>query len=158
MKSAKAFTLVELIVAMVLSTLVIAMTYNVYNRTESSFRRFSEEVGYTSELLQLQKLLNDDCNHARLMTYEDHTMSVQRFDYGEIRYTIMADRMIREAANAIDTFVLGSVETSEYYLFNTPPILEMLLVKVQAGNAMTYKLTAQALYSNRLKFERNHSE
>lgn len=153
MKRIEAFTLVELIVAMVLSTIVIAMAYQVYQRTEISFYEASDQTAEINNLLQLQNLLNNDCNNARLITYEDRQMKVERTSYHTVNYTIADDMVIRETQVAVDTFAVGSLVTSATYLFDKPPVLEHLRIHVQTGSNITYTLTAQVFYSNRVKFE-----
>jgi prepilin-type N-terminal cleavage/methylation domain-containing protein len=153
MKAIKAFTMVELLMAMVLSAIIIGIAYNVYSKTETSFRNAYEQYGKTNELLQLQNILNYDCNNAWRASFEDEQMKVERFDHNIVNYMIMSDKVIRQANEVTDTFQLGAFETSVFYLFDNPPVLEKVLFDVKVGQTMSYTLTAQVFYSNRVKFE-----
>jgi prepilin-type N-terminal cleavage/methylation domain-containing protein len=158
MKSIMAFTMVELLVAMVLSAIIIAIAYNVYNKTETSFRMAYDQYGKTNELLQLQTILNNDYNNAWQASFEDEQIKVERFDHSIVNYTIMNDKIIRQVNTVTDTFQLGAFETSVFYLFDKPPVLEKILLDVSVGQTMTYSLTAQVFYSNRVKFELSEME
>jgi prepilin-type N-terminal cleavage/methylation domain-containing protein len=158
MKALKAFTIIELLVSMLLSAIVIALAYNVYHSTEDSYRTAYGQFGRTTDLLQLQSLLNHDCNNAKMVVFEDNIMKVERLDHNPVNYMVKGDKIIRQTGAVVDTFSLGILETTALYLFDKPPVLENLLIYVQISKNMEYTLSAQVFYTNKIKFAMSETE
>jgi prepilin-type N-terminal cleavage/methylation domain-containing protein len=153
MKRIKAFTLVELIVAMVFSSIIITLAYSVFSNTNRSFRKALNQYGKSNELLLLQSVLNQDCNKARLVLFGNGKMIVEDIDHNRINYTITTERVIRNSGLAADTFRIGAYKDSAQFLFDKPPLLESLRLELLSKDSLNFVVTARIFYSNRMKLE-----
>jgi prepilin-type N-terminal cleavage/methylation domain-containing protein len=158
MRKLKAFTLVELLVAMVLSTIVIALAYSVYTQTNASFQNALTQYGKTNDLLQLQRMMNRDFNNACLATYENGTLKVERSDHSQVDYQLDSNKLIRSDKSVMDTFILNINEIVVDYLSQKPPVLETLTMDIQTGTTLKYPITAKVFYTNKFLFERETEE
>jgi prepilin-type N-terminal cleavage/methylation domain-containing protein len=153
MKSLGAFTLIELLVSMVLSSLVISMAYEVYHRSEISFKETFDQYCRTNDLLQLQILLNRDCSNAWLVTNVDDQIQVECLNHQMINYSVLGDKMVRQQKSTIDTFNVGKIEYQPVYLFNKPPILEQIELTIENRRSLTQHIVIHMFYTDKVKFE-----
>jgi prepilin-type N-terminal cleavage/methylation domain-containing protein len=158
MKRIPAFTMIELIVVMILSSVVIALTYSLFATTEKSVAMASGRNDRTNRVLQLQGLLNDDCNKASLVYYENNELKVERVDHRIIIYKLLPGKIIRNEEVYADTFRIGPFETSASYLFDNPPLLEKLVIEVQGSGMMPLRINEQIIYPERIRFQHRESE
>lgn len=152
MKRILAFTIIELLVAMALSGIIVAFAYNVYAMTNDSYKRLVDQNGEKNEIFGLQSLLEHDFDVASRAFYEQGEVRIELTDKSTVNYRFLADVLIRKEGVRIDTFRLLTYETSFSYLFDTPPLLEMLVIKVGTPENLYYTLNARIDYSGRMKF------
>jgi prepilin-type N-terminal cleavage/methylation domain-containing protein len=157
-KKLPAFTMVELIVAMVLSAIVIGLSYIVYNDSTRSFRESQNNYQKINEMLLLQSLINHDCQVALKVTFEDSTMMVERLDNATVYYQVIPIGIIRDDLLSIDTFKLGRPDCQIRYLFEKAPLIEKMELMFQLSNQIKFPIMAMVFYSNEAKLNYSHTK
>ena len=66
-RSIKAFTIIEVTIAMLISAIVIGITYAVFSIINQSYNSFNKKNEHMAVVLQLDKLLRRDFEHAELI-------------------------------------------------------------------------------------------
>jgi prepilin-type N-terminal cleavage/methylation domain-containing protein len=98
----KAFTLMELTVAMLIASIVIGMTYTIYTIVVGSYRSFHTKNNETAMVIRLDELLKKDFAHADLIRKEEQGISCKSADQ-LVTYALGPGLIVR-TAGAIDTF------------------------------------------------------
>lgn len=153
MKRISAFTLVELIVTMVFSSIIVSLAFAVFSNTNKVYHKAYDQYGKTNELLLLQSVLNQDCSMARLVIFENDIMTVEDMNCNKINYTITSDRIIRNYGAIADTFHIGTHNDSVRYLFDAPPLMESHRIELLSGDSLNFAISAQVSYTNKVKLE-----
>ncbi|PTQ92441.1 pilin/secretion family protein with methylation motif [Mucilaginibacter yixingensis] len=118
MKKTKAFTLMEMGIAMLISAIVIGMAYTIYQIAIGSFSGFLQKNKTTENLLLLDELLAKDFNRASGVFQTDSGITLVK-DSAKVNYAFIADGIIRRAA-ITDTFKFNHTVPS--LLFEGQPI------------------------------------
>lgn len=113
-----AFTLLELVIAMLLSALVIGITYSAYTITGQTYQRFRQQNDTSQRLILLDELLAKDISRADTVYHSADGLLIRR-DSTLITYTIDSSRVIRSAGR-IDTFHMPVKGAN--YLFEQQPV------------------------------------
>jgi prepilin-type N-terminal cleavage/methylation domain-containing protein len=153
MKSLSAFTLIELLISMVISTLVISMAYAVYHRSENSFRDTFDEYCRTNDMLQLQVLLNRDCSDAWCGRLKDDRLELECLNHKMVNYMILSNKIVRGQDSKTDTFKVGKIEYQASYLFDKPPIIDQVNLTVESVKGLSQNILIQLHYTDKPKFE-----
>lgn len=115
----KAFTILELVLAMLLAAIVIAMAYSAYSIFTKVYKNYSLNVDRNTELLLLRKVLNTDFDTSGSITVKGNRIVFGRKDEADtIAYEIYPQFMVRVSV-VPDTFylkdliVVGSFENQQ---------------------------------------------
>ena len=101
------FTLVELIVAMIISTIVISSTIAIWLTVEGLFKRgMSDTYGDTGTVLFVS-CIKTDMYRSENITASAHEIHFSFSEDPEIVYTFDDDYTVRTVQNSIDTFYVG---------------------------------------------------
>jgi hypothetical protein len=148
----KAFTLVELVVAMVLAIIVIGIAYYAIQINQRSFSQAGKSLNKGVEVLQLQTLLKDDFSLAERIEWNSSVLRIFSHS-GEFLYSFQDSIIVRDNQMITDTFRFShySVETS--FLFDSPPLVEKINIAVAQDSILYFNILARAAYSNQLKFK-----
>ena len=106
----KAFTLVETLVAMVLSSLVIAMGYMGYSLVVKDFNAYSKSNAETSGLLSLENAMNTDFFKATEIHYIENELTVTFDNATEAEYKVENGKVIRTRAGHADSIFVNVTE------------------------------------------------
>jgi prepilin-type N-terminal cleavage/methylation domain-containing protein len=148
-----AFTLVELIVAMVFSSIIVTFAYSLYINTNRTFLRAFDDFNKTRDLLMLQAVLNQDCNRAHYIIFNEKQITVEN-EYNErIRYILSEDFITRSSIMSTDSFHLGEYKDTVIFLFDKPPVVEEFRVDIISKDSMIFRIAARATYTSRMKVE-----
>jgi type II secretory pathway component PulJ len=126
-KSIPAFTIIELLVALLLGSIVVGMTYMYFSRFQDYLKNtFTQENTY-SELNRLQFVLQRDFDAARTIFPAGIDELIMNMEQTEITYQFEEDRILRETGEASDTFNLRVVN----YLANSLKEYNDLVISVE---------------------------
>jgi Tfp pilus assembly protein PilE len=99
----KAFTIMEVTVAMLIAAIVIGITYTAYNIISKTYGNFKKKNEDMAVLARLDQLLRRDFDRADLITESGHEMIFQKEGQPDIRYEIAPTYLVRNAIS-VDTF------------------------------------------------------
>lgn len=102
-KRLKAFTIMEVTVAMLLAAIVIAITYTAYGIVMRTYGNYHAKSEATAMLTQLNGVLRRDFERAAEIDKTEVGLSLTRADSTVILYEFNADYIVRKGT-AIDTF------------------------------------------------------
>jgi prepilin-type N-terminal cleavage/methylation domain-containing protein len=117
----KAFTLMEVTVAMLLSAICISICYSAYHLIESYYHSFNEQNAQNDNFLMLKQTLQHDFSKSRLCMKAEDGIALE-MDSTTIYYHFEPDFMTRKI-NEIHTDTFKLSITSPNYYFEHEPIL-----------------------------------
>ena len=121
-----AFTIMELTIAMLLSAIVIGITYTAYTITARSYARFHRRSDTIGNLTRVNELLMKDFSSSDSVFRTDSGIIVNR-DSTIIRYEIDSNMVIRKSFR-IDTFKIDIRDIAALFegqtVIFTPPVQE----------------------------------
>src|ERR1700761_349032 len=106
MKKLRAFTIMEMVIAMLIAAIVIGMTYAVYTIVVRSCRSFDDRHRQMAALLQLNKLLKKDIEEADLVSRTDTDLITLKRADQTLTYRIRSGWIVRVGVEA-DTFKMA---------------------------------------------------
>ena len=116
MKKLIAYTLVEILVALVITSIIIVMALNLYFQLSQTNRRIIRDYDKNAELLQLKSVLNMDFER-----YDNIEYSIYELNFynrtGKCNYEFTDFGILRKYREKIDTFKLEYSDL-EYELQN----------------------------------------
>lgn len=158
MKRLASFTIIELLVSMLISSIIISLAYVVYHRSEVSFRKSLDQYTRNNELLQLQVLFNLDCFNVGQAKLNDDKLEIESSDQEKVYYWLTDNKIIRKTKLVIDTFKVGKIEFQTIYQFNKPPDIQRIEITAENKRSLSQPLLIQIFYTNKAKFEMTESE
>jgi Tfp pilus assembly protein PilE len=109
----KAFTLMELTVTMLVTALVVAISYSAYVLIIRTFQMYEMKQDETAALLQLDRLLRKDFSETRRITQATNGLDLNSPDR-LINYTFTEEAVIRRAGIS-DTFKVKPANIKFYF-------------------------------------------
>lgn len=94
-KSLSAFTLMEVTIAMLVSAVVVSMTYTVYQMVGRSYRDYSSRQDRVAELMLADQLMRSDFLAAHKITRTEKGLELT-LDQGLLSYTFSQDLILRD--------------------------------------------------------------
>jgi prepilin-type N-terminal cleavage/methylation domain-containing protein len=143
----RAFTIIELIMAMLISSVIISMVYYVYILFNHQFSNYREKVNAIDEYLILQKALRTDMESADAISApsaSEITCSIIR-EKEMVVYTFSNGYIARSCGDARDTFHIKNSGYEATY-FKETGLVETLVLKVSVSDG-PFRNTCQKLYS-----------
>lgn len=104
MKTIKAFTLLEMMIALVLSSIVFSISFVCYSMILKQFLNYKHSSTLIQEAGQLQTTLQTDFFNSQLIQYNDITATFIFFERPSVKYLFVKDFVLRESNNRTDTF------------------------------------------------------
>lgn len=103
----KAFTILELTVAMLIAALVTGTSYTAYTLVSRSYKNYDEKNKNLSELLLADKIMKRDFAAANRITADDRAISINK-PHGLVKYEFNEDYLIRnQYQTRADTFFIS---------------------------------------------------
>jgi len=142
----KAFTIMEVTIAMLIAAIVIGITYTAYTIISRTYGQFKKKNENMAVLARLDQLLRRDFDRADLITESGHqVISIQRENQPNIRYEFLDSSIIRNAAIA-DTF---KVKSDHYQvLFEGLPKADAENTDANADSNEEYRIDELSLIVN----------
>lgn len=103
----EAFTLSEVVVTMVVSSLVILLGYSVFTTVSGYFSKSTAQNDLYSERLIVRTLLSNDINQCDSIRFTDSKIQVFQMN-DTIFWETKADTLKREKSDDVKKFVIGS--------------------------------------------------
>jgi prepilin-type N-terminal cleavage/methylation domain-containing protein len=117
MKKLKAFTLMELLIGMIISSMVIASGYYAYSIIFDRFEKYRDVKKKLVTGEQLNSILNNDAFTADLISFRDDELVLTKGPEKSIRYHFYDERIIRTEQEVSDTFAIAAVDIQPQFLF-----------------------------------------
>lgn len=136
----KAYTIMELLVGMALSSLVISSAYYSYLTISKEFNRFRNAKSTILELSELNEQLDREFDFSEKILFSNGLLTFNFVDRKTIRYEFWDTFIIRETEGIKDTFDLKLLDIKIEFegQFNdknaVPTLIKSLDVKVQLFN------------------------
>lgn len=103
MRKISAFTLMEIIIVMIISMIVISLTYKTLDIVTMQFRQFGKSRKHIYELSLVETLLTKDfANSACILRAEEGILC--KYSDKDIFYIFGDDYMVRREGSIVDTF------------------------------------------------------
>jgi hypothetical protein len=105
----KAFTIIELVVAMVLSGVTISAGIIIYMNFSKAYKDSINRNAYNHDILFLHQLLTDDFYNAKMINCSGLTIKIETIDNEELQYRFLSDMIIRSKKFQKDTFYVQTI-------------------------------------------------
>jgi len=114
MKKIRAFTLMELLVGMIISSLVIAFGYGTYSLIYKQYLSYKTVKMEIVNIAQLNSVLNHDFATAEMISFNEHKLNIDRKNSFPLVYNFNDSIILRIDNELTDTFkiVPGNIVTN----------------------------------------------
>ncbi|MBI5541228.1 MAG: prepilin-type N-terminal cleavage/methylation domain-containing protein [Bacteroidia bacterium] len=151
MKRLRAFSMVELMVAMIVSSIVIGVALTVYMNLNQYYQDFKEKGKIDSELLLLVSTMRADMEKS-YEVHGDNSDLTMVFEAGKtINYSFEGKFILRKIDDVTDTFYNPIQEVEVNYLDNENKYVNDLLVNIKQVESI-FPLHITKEYSRDLLF------
>ena len=130
MKRLKAFTVLELLVAMVISSMVIGASYFTYDIIYKQFLNYKQVDRNVLDALTFRNVLNYDFATGEFIYKMNDGISITKFDGTERQYAFSNGTIIRSAGSVKDTFYLNCSDW-KYHELEITSVFQPLLTKLE---------------------------
>ena len=108
LREVQAFTIMEVTISMIVASVVIMISYSIYNIISKSYIDFSTKNEKMAVIMQLDQLLKRDFSQAQLLTAIPGGLQIKK-DNKEVLYLFDREGIIRKAG-IVDTFKVDLAE------------------------------------------------
>ncbi len=109
MKKIAAFTLIELLIGMIISSIVIAFGYSAYTLIYKQYNNYKEIKEKMMEVTQLHEALNTDFHTVEMISFHENTLTFYKKEY-PLEYIFSDEWIIRKERDVADTFRVAATE------------------------------------------------
>jgi prepilin-type N-terminal cleavage/methylation domain-containing protein len=110
MKQLKAFTLIELLTVIVLSSIIITMAYLAMSNTQSQFRLFENTSNQSLEIYNFKTTFALDIENAQFIKISSNSLLLQE-EKNDIIYTFNENEITRKTTYSSTSFGISVIET-----------------------------------------------
>lgn len=122
MKKVAAFTLMELLITMMISSIVIGLCYSAYSFTYKEFLLFKKVKQEVVDAMQFNSLLNSEFQNAEKIVYSEHQLLFYFENNNTLSYELNDSLIIRKESEIIDTFHLKATNVKASFLFENDSV------------------------------------
>lgn len=152
----KAFTILELMVALMISSLVIILGYSVFDTVNQLYLFRMDEHAKVEERLTIYYLLNKDLSESdRIMVQKNDFTAIKNFN--EIKYSCFDEEIVREQAGITDTFEI-EIELLDTYREGrkiTVGIIDSIAINMESGQKFQFLFKKEYSAATKMKIESN---
>lgn len=116
MKNLKAFTLLELLFVMILTTIIIGIGYFAFTLSVKQLHAYKENSEKITGAFQLTMLLNRDFAEARSVLKINDTLLFTNTLNNRLEYFFSENYILRNINSTVDTFFYSTQNMSEKFL------------------------------------------
>ncbi len=132
----QAFTIIEVMVTVVITSVVILLSLSVYSSYKRVFMRFNEGVEANYQLMLFDKQLEEDIKSIPEMIFEDGRLVFQSKIGDKVLYCFNDSIIVRENGERLDTFFIAYTNLEFSYLFNS--VINEFSFRSISGNTEYY--------------------
>jgi type II secretory pathway pseudopilin PulG len=126
------FTMMELVVAMLISSIVISIAFYAWSLIGGQLTKRQIQSGKIMECILFQRALRRDVDRAEYIgDSADNRCLLLAMSGHAIRYWIDTSRIIRSRDGITDTFFLGGKIGSIKYVNDSLPLVRSLLIQIE---------------------------
>lgn len=121
MQKIRAFTLLELLIGMIISSIVIGfcyLSYSIIYKQYMSYKILKLEI---VETIQFNSILNSDFIKAETVVFGDNKLILNSTNRSSLQYDLMDNYILRKDGEVTDTFNLSAINVLPEYLPETEP-------------------------------------
>ncbi len=116
MKKLRAFTLLELLFVMILTTIIIGIGYLTFNISTKQLHSYRENSKKISEIFLVTMLLNKDFTEAKSVLKANDSLILTGDGNSSLQYFFTEEYIVRSANSVTDTFYYKTQNRSEKFL------------------------------------------
>lgn len=117
MKKIAAFTLLELLIGMIISSIVISFGYATYSLIYKQYLSYKTVKAKMMETTQLYSALSSDLFHAQMASFHEHTLLLYNKNKTELKYDFYENDIVRKTGEVVDSFHIAAMNRKEQFLF-----------------------------------------
>ena len=142
----RAFTLIELLICMILSTIIIGMGYAAYSESYKRFLTYSGMKKNIVDAIRVNRVFNNDFTQAELVYYNSGNILLNSKNKPAIEYEFTSSAIIRKVYNQADTFHFAIIRPLAVYVDNDVAAAEGI-INAFSFETEIYKQTLPFYYS-----------
>lgn len=104
----RAFTLMELLIGMIISSIVISFGYGAYSLIYKQFLSYKKVKKEIVDVMQLNSILHTDLAKAELISFNENKLTIDRKDDLPLLYDFNDSIILRKDIDVIDTFKIAA--------------------------------------------------
>ena len=117
MQKLRAFTLMELLVGMIVSSIVISFGYATYSLIYKQYRSYRIIKNELADVSQLSFILNNDMANAEMVSLKENLLSIDRKDKLPLLYDFNDSIVLRKENDICDTFKIAPSAVTAGFIF-----------------------------------------
>ena len=118
MQKLKAFTLIELLIGLIISSLVISFSYLCYGIVFEQFESYKTTKHEIYEGMQINTLLERDLDNAHIAYYSAPSLTLINENKADLKYHFDKAFIVRNNGEEKDTFNLKVNKTNPIFIMN----------------------------------------
>jgi len=130
----KSFTIVEVAVTMVISSIVVAAAIYVFFTFNKVLFESNKINMADLELIQLQQIMKSDFIRANEIKYDYGSIIISNYRSEKTYYDIAKTYIIRDAANGIDTFNIEVYDSYIYYTSKNSKLVNEIILDTRVDD------------------------
>ncbi|HEY0067686.1 MAG TPA: prepilin-type N-terminal cleavage/methylation domain-containing protein [Flavisolibacter sp.] len=136
----KAFTIIELVIALLLSSVVIGVTYTAFALWKKQFTGYHNRSAETGGYVVLCKALQSDADRALYIEDSAGVLLFRRPGFPDVRYELSGSRLLRTEGESIDSFFVQVEGLEAGKLKKELPLVRSIGLKAVVENKPVYSL------------------
>jgi|SRR3954462_5248529 prepilin-type N-terminal cleavage/methylation domain-containing protein len=117
MKKLPAFTLMELLIGMIISSIVISFGYMAYQLVNEQYLSYKTMKGKLMETTQFNTTFADDIDNAEIVSSEENKIILRNKNAPELEYEFLPASIVRKRSELTDTFKIATTNIKQSFLF-----------------------------------------
>ena len=163
MQKLKAFTLLELLIAMVISSIVVAFGYSVYSLMYKQYLSYKKTKTEIVKTMQFNTVLTNDFYNSEEITFSENTIAIFRKNNEPLIYTFNDNFILRKANEITDTFKIATTNIQEKFVFKNESYPSTLIAKFSFDSQLSWDVqhflftknySAATLLNKEVKFQK----
>jgi prepilin-type N-terminal cleavage/methylation domain-containing protein len=117
MKKLPAFTLIELLIGMIISSIVIGFGYAAYSLIYKQYLAYKHVKEKVVEITLLNHVLSTDMLNAEIISFNENTLSLVGTNQNSLQYLFQDTLIVRTENELTDTFNISALNVKTDFLF-----------------------------------------
>lgn len=148
----KAFTIFELLITMVVTSLLVTLVISMFFRFNEFFLLRKKQWGDNTEVLRFIKTLGDDIDRSESVSFKEQSLSITYEEKSSITYIYRDSEIIRISELETDTFFVNYKIQEINNLDSNTNIVDKIVLSSTIPDNTVFSLHLRKMYSKGLKF------